>query len=250
MYKWKVVPFCKEQKLDIDYSDILYGGHFRKCDVYKSGGGYDRFPDICYKRIGKKFKTQFVVQLHGCHLQCPYCYVTPNGVWGDFVPYTSDELIEKFLGSVGLGCRVFHLMGGSPALYIEAWSEIIDRLGTGFVFHSDLTLTEKRYDRHVLKDISRDNCLYAVNVKGVSPEDYYMNTGRAFDSSMFWLNFYDLVYCDVPFYVTFTNPSKKNDEYMSFRRHIEQTFGKEYLEDSFVIDLVDYDATKAYYKGQ
>lgn len=242
MYKWKVVPLCKEQLLDIDPEDILPGGIFRTCDVYKSGGGYDKFPAICEKRLGiKTYPKQFVAQLYGCHLKCPYCYVTQNGIWNKPVEYTTDELLLEFFDS---GCDVFHLMGGSPALYIEHWHEIINNLNDKYVFHSDLILTEKRFNRPLLKAISMTNCLYAVNIKGVTPQDYERNTGKKFDSSMFWLNLWDLKVCEVPFYMTFTNPDM--DHYQIFVDHIKQIYGEELLEDSFIIDLIDYEAVKAY----
>lgn len=243
-HKWKVVPLCEDQLLDIQPEDVIDDGLFRTCQVYKSGGGYDKFPDILYRRTGRKTNPrQFVVQLYGCHLDCFYCYVTPNGVWGKYIERTSEELADAF---VRTGLDVFHLMGGSPALYIEYWPELIDRLeGRGdFVFHSDLLLTEKRYNRPLLRAISQRNCLYAVNIKGVSKEDYKRNTGKDFNSTMFWLNLYDLIVCDVPMYLTFTNPDK--EKYEEFCEHVEDVFGKEVLKDSFIIDLKDYDATKAY----
>ncbi len=241
-YKWKVVPFCKEQLLDIDTKDIITGGVFRTCDVYKSGGGYDKFPEICNKRL--KVDTnpkQFVVQLYGCHLSCSYCYVTQNGIWGDYIEYTSEELVDEF---VKTGLDVFHLMGGSPALYIEYWPELLDALAYRgqFVFHSDLLLTEKKYDRYILKSISKTNCLYAVNIKGVTPEDHKINTNKEFNSSVFWSNLWGLYVEDVPLYITFTNPDM--DHYELFLDRIKTSFSEKLLEDSFIIDLIEYDATK------
>jgi uncharacterized Fe-S cluster-containing radical SAM superfamily protein len=243
-YKWKVVPLCEEQLLDINPQDVLCNGLFRKCDVYKSGGGYDIFPKLFYKRKGYHTNpTQFVVQLYDCHLRCPYCYVTPNGIWNEPVELTSKELVEAF---VETGLDVFHLMGGSPALYIEYWPEIIDMLDNygQFIFHSDLLLTEKRYNRPLLKAISQENCLYAVNIKGVTSEDYKNNTCMELDSSVFWLNFYDLVVCDVPFYVTFTNPDMNN--YEIFCDHVRNVLGPGVLEDAFVIELKEYKAVSAF----
>ena len=244
LYKWKVVPLCEEQLLDIDPEDVLPGGVFRICDVYKSGGGYDKFPQIYERRYGRKTNPkQFIVQLYGCHLACPYCYVTRNGIWGDYVEFTSDKLVQEMLKTK---CDVFHLMGGSPELYIEFWPELIDRLANygNFIFHSDLTLTYKRLNRPLLKALAEDNCLYAVNVKGVTPKDYERNTGRKFDSSMFWLNLWDLKMAKVPFYITFTNPDMEH--YQEFVDHIERAYGKELLEDSFIIDLIDYKAVRVY----
>jgi len=230
--------------LDIDPEDVIPGGVFRTCDVYKSGGGYDKFPGIYERRYGVKTNPkQFVVQLYGCHLKCPYCYVTQDGIWGDYKKYTSEQLVKEFLKS---GCEVFHLMGGSPALYIEYWPELIgmldNYLGSNMIFHSDLTLTEKRFNRPLLKAISQPNCLYAVNVKGVTPQDYERNTGKKFDSSMFWMNLWDMMVCEVPFYITFTNPDM--DHYSEFVDHIKHIYGEELLEDSFIIDLIDYKAVE------
>ena len=41
MKLFKVVPLCKKQLLEVTPSDILNDGLYRKCNVYKSGGGYD-----------------------------------------------------------------------------------------------------------------------------------------------------------------------------------------------------------------
>jgi len=242
-YKWKVVPLCKEQLLDIDPEDVLPGGVFRTCDVYKSGGGYDKFPSICEKRLGiKTYPKQFVAQLYGCHLKCPYCYVTPSGIWNKPVKYTTEELLLEFFES---GCNVFHLMGGSPALYIEHWHEIIDNLSYKYVFHSDLLLTEKLYDPKVLKSIAQLNCLYAVNIKGLTREDYLKNTGVILNTNLLMANLRLLVKYKVPFYVTFTNPDMKYyDKYCE--NMVDYTGKDDLLEDSFVIDLIEYDAVEAY----
>jgi hypothetical protein len=241
-YKWRVVPLCEKQLLDVSKKDIIADGVFRLCDVYKSGGGYDKFPQIYERRYGVKTKPkQFVVQLYGCHLACPYCYVTQKGIWGDYIEFTSKELVEEFIKH---DCDVFHLMGGSPEMYIEFWPELIDMLANygQYIFHSDLTLTHHSLNRYLLQAISQERCLYAVNVKGVTPEDYKRNTNREFNSSMFWLNLYHMCVAKVPFYMTFTNPDIGN--YGKFINHIINTLGYEALKDSFIIDLIEYDALK------
>ena len=252
MYTWKVVPLCKEQLLDIDPKDVIPGGHFRLCDTYKSGGGYDKFASIFEKRTGKKvYPRQFVVQLYGCHLKCHYCYVTPNGIWGKPAYYTTDGLAKAFFTTQKMlrnkfHLDTFHLMGGSPALYIEHWPELIDRLGEDTIFHSDILLTEKVYKKENLKMISRPNCLYAVNIKGVSlmGEDYEKNTGCKIDWTLFWHNLTALVLNEVPFYLTFTNPDVWLFE--DFVYELESHCGKDILEDMILIDLIDYKAVKAY----
>jgi hypothetical protein len=44
--KWKVVPLSPGQLLDVRPEDILNDGHFRRCNTYRGGGGYDQFPRL------------------------------------------------------------------------------------------------------------------------------------------------------------------------------------------------------------
>lgn len=243
MASWKVVPICDYQKLDVRPEDLLNGGHFRKCETYRGGGGYDQFPAIAKKRLGLEFEPhkQFIVQLYGCNLDCPYCYVTRTGIWSPYVEYSTTDLIAAFTKS---GQQVFHLMGGAPALYLEDWPEIADGVqGYGFpVFHSDLLLTEKDYDPFILGKLARyDNALFAVDIKGVTPADFEKNTRKPLKEAMFWANLDKLVTFDVKFYITFTAPDKH--EFFPFCDKLKKRYGNQILDDSFVIDLIDYDAT-------
>ena len=113
MHKWKVVPLSLNQLRDVRKEDVLEDGIFRKCDTYRGGGGYDQFPIICEKRLGERRHHQFVVQLFGCNLDCPYCYVTREGVWGEPIQITTEQLVQAFQRSVQ---EVFHLMGGGVFL--------------------------------------------------------------------------------------------------------------------------------------
>lgn len=240
---WKVVPICGYQKLDVRPEDLLNGGHFRKCETYRGGGGYDQFPAIAMKRLGLQFEPhkQFIVQLYGCNLDCPYCYVTRSGIWGPYVEYNTTELVAAFVQS---GQQVFHMMGGAPALYMEDWTEVIDRIhGWGFpVFHSDFLLTEKDYDPAVLADIaSYDGSLFAVDIKGVTPADFLKNTRKPLKESMFWANLDKVNQHGLKFYLTFTAPDRNH--FFEFCDKLKERYGKQILDDSFVIDLIDYDAT-------
>lgn len=245
MYKWKVCPIQGRQLKDVRKEDIF--GDFRICDTYRGGGGYDQFPEIAKKRIATDIlinlagdiSTQFVVQLHGCHLNCPYCYVTSDGVFGKWYPYSSEGLLLNFYrAEFEHDCGVFHLMGGSPSLYIEHWHEILDVLPNTFIFHSDLLLTEKLYPN--LSKLKRPNALYAVNIKGVTDEDHYTNTGKEINWRIFWANFDQLVLNGPNFYITFTNPDLRNLD--GFKKILINRYGDWVLKDSFVIDLIKYDA--------
>ena len=247
MYRWKVCPVQGRQLKDVRQEDIF--SHFRICKTYRGGGGYDKFPEIAVRRgfnvaeLEGNLGIQFVVQLYGCHLDCPYCYVTRDGIFGDHIGYTSEELVDMF--SLALGrydTGVFHLMGGSPALYHHRWPELIDALPKNIIFHSDLLLTERSYDLPALNRCNRGNTLYAVNIKGVTAEDYFRNTGRKLDEKQFWFNMYCVVDSSIDFYLTFTNPDPDHIE--EFKERLALRYGDDILDDHFVIDLVDYEALK------
>jgi len=243
-YKWKVCPIQGRQLKDVRKEDIF--GNFRFCDTYRGGGGYDQFPEIARRRgltCRGDIGLQFVVQLYGCKLRCPYCYVTEDGIRGEFKRYTSEQLLGAY-GRAFIARRpgVFHLMGGAPALYHHAWPELINIIPDDVIFHSDLLLTEKRYNFDDLFRCNKRNTLYAVNIKGVTPEDYERNTGRPFKKKMFWGNLYRLIDARTPFYLTFTNPDK--DHLDSFKDDLVRRFGDNILDDHFVIDLINYEALK------
>ena len=239
-YLWPVVPLCNKQLRDINKSDILNNGLYRKCDIYKGGGGYDKFEAIFQKRFDTDLscRQQFVVQLQGCPLRCPYCYVTEKGVHGAAVYVPTEDLVQAYHNS---GCEVFHLMGGSPALNLDMWPHLVSQLN-GAVFHSDLLCLEQSYSPRVLATLSsQPNLLCALSIKGCSPEEFKFNTGVPFDSRLFWNNFSKLVTSHFPFYLTYTNMGKE-----SISRFEDEIF-KRYpsdcdwiLADSFSIDLVFY----------
>lgn len=239
MYEFRVVPLCEKQLRDVDKDDILCNGLYRKCNVYKSGGGYDLFPRIAKKRLGIEVQHQFVVQLYGCNLRCPYCYVTPEGIWGEYQSITTSQLIEEFKNSEQ---EVFHLMGGAPALVLKHWVDIVRQLPQGKVFTSDLMLSERYYDRCVLEDLATFNSslLLAVNIKGWSEREYLKNTGRIFRKAQLLKNLKRVKDSKVNFYLTFTNVSKENQQQFfadAFSYGID--LGGV---DSFSIDLIQYAA--------
>lgn len=246
MHFWKVVPICERQRRDVRPEDLVVGGHFRLCDTYRGGGGYDQFPRVCEQRLNLRgYSRQFVVQLKGCHLACPYCYVTPEGINGPHVEYDSVALAYEFFKT---NANVFHLMGGAPALQIEHWPELIDyiaRLGVhrDWVFHSDLLLTEKVYPVHAVRQLAKQRCLYAVDVKGVTEEEHLLNTGRSLNTYLFWDNLAKLEAFKVPYYVTFTNVNRYRAAWFwhNFNKTFPESFNRQFS-DAFDIDLIQYKA--------
>ena len=237
--RWRIVPVCKYQALDVRPEDLLNGGDFRRCETYRGGGGYDQFPAICERRLGRRLHSQFVAQVFGCSLDCPYCYVTRTGVWGRWREYTSERLVRAFEHS---GQEVFHLMGGAPALYLDSWHEIVSRLPRRAVFHSDFLLVERPYRMHTLSYLAdhRDSCLFAVDIKGTSREDFERNTRKPYQEELLWANLDRMVTAEVPFYLTFTNPDMSR--YSEFCTRLKERFGEGVLADSFIIPLIGYRA--------
>lgn len=246
MYKWWVCPVQGRQLFDVHKEDIF--GNYRICDTYRGGGGYDQLPKIIKRREINKNKQnndtekQFVVQLYGCHLRCPYCYVTKDGIFGKYVEVDTNEMLFWFSKAM-LERRtgVFHLMGGSPALYLDKWPLILEKFPKKAIFHSDLLLSERVYKIEELVNVKADNAIYAVNIKGTTDINYKMNTGQDPNWVMMWGNLDRILRSGINFYITFTNP---DNHLIKTKRFIKEYFGPEVLEDSFVINLVEYDAIK------
>lgn len=243
MYNWKVMHLCDRQLRDINSKDILNNGLYRRCDTYKGGGGYDKFPNIYKMRAGQdgNYNEQFVVQLKGCPLRCPYCYVTVDGVHsGAYSLISTDQLIKDFNDSK---LPVFHLMGGAPALYIDYWKEILDRLNAQDVFHSDLLLLEGEYSKDTIKALSSyKNSLYAVSIKGGNAAEFKKNTGVILNENLFWRNLDMVVDCGLPFYLTYTGMTDQSVEF--FKNVVIKRYGEQIINDSFAIQLVQYNALK------
>jgi pyruvate-formate lyase-activating enzyme len=243
--KFKVCPVQGRQLKDVRNEDIFRD--FRICNTYRGGGGYDQFPVIAERRglvsplLKGHIEKQFVVQLQGCHLRCPYCYVTRDGIYGDTVKYYAGELLEALHEAYNrYDVGVFHMMGGAPALHMSQWPSVLQHLFPHFMFHSDLLLTEGYYDRNTLHSINQEHCLYAIGVKGVRNEDYERNTGCKMNWPMFWHNLELVIDSGINFYLTFTNCDLSYLQ--DFKEEIAAMHGPEILEDSFEIDLKQYDA--------
>lgn len=243
---FKVVRLSEGQLHDVRPDDVLADGWFRLCETYRGGGGYDLFPDIARRRLGYAHHRQFVVQLLGCHLDCPYCYVTREGVWGEHRRFSARELVAAFIDAFHEhGTTVFHLMGGAPALSMKHWPSLISefeaKAPAGCAFHSDLLLTEGIYDADTLRAISRPQCLYAADVKGLTPEEHLRNTRKPFDEALFWENLDKLERVGMPYYLTFTAVGDPEPFWQRFQRLYPGTYATRRSE-AFTIDLIDYDA--------
>jgi pyruvate-formate lyase-activating enzyme len=241
---WPVVPLSPGQLLDVRDEDVLCGGLYRLCHTYRGGGGYDRFPDLCEELTGVRRELQFVVQLQACPLDCPYCYVTRAGVWGEPVMVPQGQLVADYARS---GASVLHLMGGAPALYMARWPALLTDLlflGGSAFFHSDLMLVEGLYDRDVLAAVARarSHCLLAVNVKGFTDEEWLANTRRPARWGQFWENWRRVEAAGVPAYVTFTACDRAHEDDFWSRAASEGLDVGKWRPDAYHIDLIEYDA--------
>lgn len=241
-----VVPLSKGQLLDVRLEDVVEEGLYRTCNTYRGGGGYDQFPHLARNYgLGDNHNKQFIVQLKGCTLDCPYCYVTRQGVWGRPVNKSSFDLVESFLKT---DASVFHLMGGAPALYLDRWGLVLDALDrstkTDWVFTSDFLLNEKpKYSNSCLRSICHPRALYAVDVKGMTDDEYLQNTRKFPNWLRFWDNLEALELCKVPYYITFTSVTKENQEcfWDEFGIRFPESITKR-SNDSFSIELIEYKA--------
>lgn len=241
MHVWDIVPLCERQLRDVRTDDILEDGLYRKCDTYRGGGGYDKFPEISEKFTGKPLHNQFVVQLRGCSLSCPYCYVTPDGIWGEPVLRDSAQLLKAFESS---GQEVFHLMGGAPALTAEnvyAMKEIVQGIPSGQLFHSDLLLVEHPYQIAAFRQLANTPAIFAVDIKGLTTEEFRVNTGTEWVSELFYSNLDVLLESGINMYFTFTAVDHAlAADFMEYLHSRSQ--GREFY--AYHIELILYDALK------
>lgn len=236
--KLPIVPICKNQLLDVKQQDLIENGLYRKCNIYKGGGGYDKFPAICKQIYNIETDYQFIVQTKGCPFECPYCYVTKQGVNGEAFYLSVEEIVKAFEKS---NLNVLHLMGGAPALYIESFKEFI--LPENKVFHSDLLLVEKEYKQEHFELQSK--AIFAVSIKGQTQDEYLENTGKQVDIFFMLQNLNVLIKSGVNFYFTFTGCEIEG----SLTNLIISFFGKEIFKNSFKINIVNYEATKGINNG-
>lgn len=215
---WPVVPICDAQARHIDRREIVTGGLYRVCETD------DMFSYIAKRRLGPVYNLEktFVVQLAGCPLDCWYCSVTMNGVYGSARMLTTEQLVTDFLIS---GCGVFHLMGGAPAMYLKLWKELAATLPHDVLFHSDFLCVEDEYKSEYLACLPG---LHAVNIK--NPADV-----SSYDQARLIRNLRRLSAADVNFYLTFTNYT--GPEYARMLDIVAQVVKPKYMDNSHRVSV-------------
>lgn len=234
-----VMPICERQRRDVREQDLVYWNSLplgRFCTITNAGGGYDRFRDLYLARNGVDTgDTHLILQVYGCTMECPWCYVTPDGIWGDAKTASACLLHVKDIASIvrNTNAKVFHLMGGAPALYLDVWADLIQELPAGVVFHSDFLLNESLYREDVLADIAATSTLqlHAVSCKPFAPLTRFQLE-----------NLFRLWKAKIPFYLTYTGGKQDRMWDLHKQRILDFGIPASVLEDAFVIPLKHYRA--------
>lgn len=228
-FKWPLIPLCRRQMKDVHKDAVWGNGLYHLWDT--NAGHHDEFPQVAKKRgiKGKDLNMQFVVQVKGCPLRCEYCNVTKKGVHGDATIADPVEIMVNFKEST---CKVFHLSGGAPAIYLEHWRELAERIPANKIFHSDFILVEREYKPEWLQGLDKKNFLFAVNLKSQK------HLGINFDWPLALYNLSLLRDAGMNYYVTFTGMTNKEYEFY-IRWMVNCGFG-DCLRDSFRIPIKQY----------
>lgn len=195
MVKIPVAKIGKIQKLDIEKSSgiVFYDDIVRICTVVKPQNAHDDRGDKSPHRMAELFggdwedyNNHFIIQAAGCPLKCPYCYVDNTKADLEMTP---EELVDRFIQfkkqvepKFGIKLKVFHFMGGDPAIYCEFWKKLrgmLDKKGLkDVVFFSDAVLVENHfYKLKPWKYLNLNNFILTGCLKGTNKEDFIKNTG-------------------------------------------------------------------------
>ena len=225
-----------------------YNEYYRLCEVIKEPKAFDNRGDCSPYRMADLFggnwidyNFHFIVQVAGCPLRCPYCYVDNMKVDQQI---TAFQLVQDFiqfrkavLMKYEINLQVFHLMGGDPGLYAFIWPQLrslLDELGQqDVILFSDVVFVEnhktgiKPWKYLDIKRFLLTGCL-----KGVNPENFHKNTGLSwFNIAIKELEYY----VDAPnFYLCLI----ENDKNIELIKNIIDPSKIDYLQ------VINYEVTK------
>ena len=200
------------QKVDIERSSgvVLFDDFARICTVVKKRRSYDFRGDFAPYRMAvmfggswKSYNHHFIVQVAGCRLRCPYCYVDNLKTDCNF---NADDLVEKFISfkamarqKLRVDVNVFHFMGGMPGKYPEFWLELresLDKHGLKkVILFSDVVLLEDHFFKNspwnYLYNLQLHHFVLTGCLKGTNPKNFKENTGfDLFEESLVELDHY------------------------------------------------------------
>lgn len=195
MMKVPIAKIGKIQKIDIERSSgiVFYDDVVRICTVVKDKKAHDNRGDKSPFRMAKIFggnwqdyNNHFIVQVAGCPLKCPYCYV--DNLKADLL-MTAKELVSRFIKfkketepKFNIKLKVLHFMGGAPAIYCEFWKELrnsLDKKGLkDIILFSDVILVENYFFKNKpWKFLKLHHFILTGCLKGTNKDNFIKNTG-------------------------------------------------------------------------
>lgn len=209
MIKVPIAKIGETQRIDIEKSSgiVFYDDIGRICTVVKGKETFDERGDKSPHRMArlfggnwKDYNHHFIVQVAGCPLKCPYCYV--DNLEPDLY-FTADGLVDKFIefkekvkAKFGIKLNVFHFMGGTPGRYAEFWPELrksLDEKGLkDTILFSDVILVENYfYKVRPREHLNLHHFLLTGCLKGTNKQNFIKNTGwDLFEQSLRELSHY------------------------------------------------------------
>lgn len=193
--KVPVAKIGEIQKIDVERSSgiVFHDDIGRICTVVKPDKAFDDRGDKSPYRMAHLFggdwqdyNHHFIVQAAGCPFRCPYCYVDN---FRTDLRISADQLVERFIEfkkkvepKFKIKLKVFHFMGGAPAIYCDFWPELrsaLDRKGfKDVVLFSDVILVENHfYKVRPWEYLNLHHFILTGCLKGTNREDFIKNTG-------------------------------------------------------------------------
>ena len=191
------------QKIDVEKSSgiVSHDDIARICTVVKEKNAYDDRGDKSPYRMAeifggdwKDYNNHFIIQVAGCPLKCPYCYV--DNLKAN-LSMNADELVDKFVEfkkivepKFNIKLNVFHFMGGAPALYCEFWEELRNSLDNHglkeVVLFSDVILVENHFSKKKPWEfLNLHHFILTGCLKGTNEDNFKKNTGfHLFEQSL------------------------------------------------------------------
>jgi len=194
MMKAPIAKIGEIQRIDIEDSSapVFYDDIGRFCKVVKPQSVHNRGDKSPYRMANlfggnwQDYNNHYIVQAAGCPLDCPYCYV--DNFKADY-HMSADELVERFVDfkeraedKLGIYLKVYHFMGGAPALYCDFWPELresLDRHGLEeTILFSDTILLENHFAGvKPWEHMGLHHFILTGDLKGTNPENFKKNTG-------------------------------------------------------------------------
>lgn len=239
------------QKVDVERSSgiVFHDDIARICTVVKDKHAHDDRGDKSPFRMAMLFggswedyNHHFIVQVAGCPLKCPYCYVDNMEV---DTSMSANDLVDRFIkfkeeveSKFNIKLKVFHFMGGAPALYCDFWKELRDTLDKrglkDTILFSDVILVEEYFvNKKPWEFLNLHHFILTGCLKGTNEENFIKNTGfNLFQQSLKELENY-ISYPN--FYLTLIGFDEKNLD------GVYKIIPKERID---FLNIINYEVTK------